>query len=318
MCLTLVVVPLSGCSPQKSRSFFAADTVCQITIYDGGTAVLDQAVELCKELAEMLDSHSDDSLLSKLNNSGYGETLDSRFIDVLERALYYSSIKDGIFDISIKPVTKLWNFKNGIIPTDAAVDKALLRVDYTKINIKENSVELNGAEVDLGAIAKGYIADRIINFLSRNGIKSAIVNLGGNISVLGKNKNRDFSIGITKPFEQKICAAIELSNRSVVTSGIYQRYNEKDGIIYHHLLDTATGKPKQNGLYSVTVIAPEAIDADALSTLCFLLGREEGIKLIEQTPNTEAVFIDDKNQLHLTSGLSIDASNKITIKQNTP
>lgn len=313
LCLSLFIIPLSGCNNQNTRTFFAADTVCQITLYDGGTAVLDQAVELCKELADMLDSHSADSLLSVLNSNGYGEQLDSRFIDVLQKGLYYSSLKDGIFDITIKPVSELWDFKNSIIPTEVDINKALSKVDYKRINISGNSVELNGAEIDLGAIAKGYITDRIINFLSRNGVKSAIVNLGGNVSVLGKNKSRDFSIGITKPFEQTICAAVELSDRSVVTSGIYQRYIEKDGVIYHHLLDTATGKPKQNGLYSVTVIAPEAIDADALSTLCFLLGKEEGMKLIEQTSNTEAVFIDDKNEIYLTSGLSIDASNKITI-----
>ena len=308
-----MITALSGCKQNLSRTFFAADTVCTITLYDGDSEVLDQAVTLCNDLANKFDSFNDHSEISKLNNQGIVTNPDKDLYELINKGLYYSRLKNGIFDITIKPVSELWDFKNQVIPTTANMNKALKKVGYKNIVVNKNSINLNHSKIDLGAIAKGYIADKIIYFLQENGVKSAIINLGGNVSVLGKNKNRDFLVGIAKPFEQTILASVKVSDMSVVTSGIYQRYIKKGDEIYHHLLNPKTGFPQNNGLASVTVIAENSVDADALSTLCFLLGKDKGMKLVDSLDNIEAVFVNDKNEILLTKGLKRDNNNIISI-----
>lgn len=302
MCSTL---SLKGCfSKTLSRTFFAADTVCTITLYDGDEEALDGAVDLCSSLANKLNCKDENSEVGKLNKEKSAPTPSDDLLNIIVSALYYCDKSDGVFDITVKPLSDLWDFKNGKIPTDAQIKSALEKVHYRNLVIRNNSITLkNNAELDFGAIAKGYIANNVSDFLVKNGVKSAIINLGGNVTVIGENGGENFNIGIQKPFDEGNAALISCSDMSVVTSGIYQRYFEKDGKIYHHLLNTKTGKPAQNNLYSVTIISPSAITADALSTLCFLLGIEKGMELLEDFENTEAVFIDENNQLHLTSGL---------------
>lgn len=312
--LSACLICFVGCRKNLSRTFFAADTVCTITLYDGSDKVLDGAVKLCNDLANKFDSYNEGSEISKLNNQGVTKKPDKDLYELVKKGLYYSDLKNGVFDITIKAVSELWDFKNQIIPTENQLTEAVKSVDYKRVVLSDNNIVLNDCKVDLGAIAKGYIADKIIYFLKENGVKSAIVNLGGNVSVLGKNKNRDFSIGIAKPFEQTVLASVKVNNMSVVTSGTYQRHIKKGGTIYHHLLNTKTGMPEQNGLTSVTIIAKSAVDADALSTLCFLLGKEQATKLIEEKEGIEAVFIDNKNELFLTSGLKLDKE-KVIIKK---
>jgi len=312
--LTATVTILSGCNQKISRTFFAADTVCTITLYDGNNEILDNAVTLCNDLANKFDSYNENSELSKLNKQGELENPDKDLYELIKKGLYYSQLKNGKFDITIKPVSELWDFKNEVIPPNDAIQKALNKVGYDRVVLNKKSIKLNNTIIELGAIAKGYIADKIIYFLQENGVNSAIVNLGGNISVLGKKKNQDFIVGIAKPFEQTTIASVKVSDMSVVTSGIYQRYIKKGDEIYHHLLNTKTGYPENNEFSSVTIIAKNSVDADALSTLCFLLGKEQATKLIEEKEGIEAVFIDNKNELFLTSGLKLDKE-KVIIKK---
>lgn len=307
---------LSGCEQTVSRTFFTADTVCTITLYRGGdAAVLDGAVALANELSGSLSCKEENSEVGQLNQTGISETPSSDLLALLDTARHYCHLSEGAFDITVKPLSDLWDFKNQIIPDKASLAAALPKVGYKNVSIENNAVCLqNGAEIDLGAIAKGYISDRIVSYLTGQGVTSAIINLGGNVYALGQNGDRDFSVGIQTPFSDTTSATLLVRDAAVVTSGTYQRCFEQDGILYHHLLDTKTGMPVQNSLTSVTIIAPNGTDADALSTLCFLLGKEEGMALIEQTPDTEAVFIDEKNTLHLTTGLSMDASKNIIYK----
>ncbi len=265
---------------------------------------MDRAVDLCNTIANKLNAKSQSSELAKLNKNGYLKTASNELLEVVKKGLYYSRLKNGIFDITIKPVSQLWDFKKGVIPKNDAIKTALASVDYKNIIISNGSIKLkNNCQIDLGAIAKGYIADKISDFLIKNGIKSALINLGGNVTVVGDKDDDAFNIGIQTPFDNSTCATIKAKDMSVVTSGIYQRYTEKDGVIYHHLLNTKSGMPEQNGLNSVTIITRSSADADALSTLCFLLGKDTGMAYIERLKNTEAVFIDKNNKLHLTSGL---------------
>ena len=156
--------------------------------------------------------------------------------------------------------------------------------------------------VDLGAIAKGYIADKIKDYLIKHKVNNALINLGGNILCVGDKMTEGYRIGITNP--QKTDESIistKVENKSVVTSGIYQRQMKVNHHVYHHILNPHTGYSYDNGLASVTIVSPTSIQGDALSTVCFSLGLEKGKALIESLDNVEACFIDTNNQITYTT-----------------
>ena len=177
-------------------------------------------------------------------------------------------------------------------------------VDYRNLSIDGRIVTLKKGSVDLGGIAKGYIADRVAAVLKEQGVRSALVDLGGNIVTVGNKAGQPFRIGIKDPADPaSLCAVLDGQDVSIVTSGIYERGFDQDGVRYHHLLDPATGMPVQNTLASVTVVCKNSADADALSTACFVMGEEQGIALIESLSDTEALFIRRDGEIRSTSGL---------------
>ena len=181
-------------------------------------------------------------------------------------------------------------------------------VNYENISVNDSTVTLADpeAKIDLGGIAKGFVADKIKSYMVQTGVTSAIINLGGNIVTIGGKKNSgNFNIGIQKPFgsSEEYSAIVKGSNLSIVTSGSYERYFKQDGKIYHHILDTKTGYPVDNRLLSVTIISEDSLSGDALSTSCFALGLKKGMRLIENTPEIEALFIDKDYKIHTSSGL---------------
>ena len=172
-----------------------------------------------------------------------------------------------------------------------------------------------GMVIDLGAIAKGYVADEIIKILEENNIKSAIVNLGGNVYVHGSKNGKDFKVGIRDPFSQDANAYFGIyktQDESIVTSGVYERYFIKNGVRYHHILSTSTGYPIDNELMSTTILTKNSMVADALSTTTFALGVDEGLKLIENTPGVEAIFVTKDKKVYITSGVNekLELTNK--------
>ena len=159
--------------------------------------------------------------------------------------------------------------------------------------------------IDLGAIAKGYIADRIKDYLTEQGVKSAIINLGGNVVCVGeKTDGKPFKIGLQKPFADRTetVAALDINDLSVVSSGVYERHFIQDGVNYHHILDPHTGYPYENGLTQVTIISKLSVDGDGLSTSCFALGLENGMKLADSLDGVYAVFITEDGELHYSEG----------------
>lgn len=308
---------LKGCFGKTlSRTFFAADTVCTITLYDGDEKILNGAVDLCNSLANRLNCKDENSEVYKLNNEKSSPSPSDDLLNIVTSALYYCEKSNGVFDVTVKPLSDLWDFKNEKTPNKNEISSALEKVGYKNLVIEKGSLTLkNNAELDLGAIAKGYMASKISDFLVENGVKSGIINLGGNVTVIGKNNGKNFTVGIQKPFEDGNAAVVSCSDTSVVTSGVYQRYFKKDGKIYHHLLNTKSGYPEQNELYSVTIISKSPTVADALSTLCFLLGREKATEFLKDFKGTEAVFIDQNQKIHLTSGLRL-SGNSIELKSN--
>lgn len=322
--ITVIIICayLSGCSrnyePVTETGFYL-DTVVQITLYDmDGHDSCSENIRECFAMIEryenLFSSTIEDSDIWKINHSGgVPVTVSDDTINLLQTALYYSELTDGRIDVTVLPLSSLWDFGsdgNAHRPDDNAVRKALSHIDYRTVQINGNTVTLSDPEaaIDLGFIAKGYIADRLKEFLIDQNVKSACINLGGNLITIGnKPDGQPYRIGIQKPFadEGEIITAIDITDSSVVSSGIYERYLYEDGILYHHLLDTSTGYPADNNIAGVTVISPSSVDADALSTTCFFLGLDDGMKLIESLDDTEVLFITTDGTLHYSDGFPL-------------
>lgn len=300
VCLILLLLSLCGCdrNTEISDTRFALDTVVTLTA-ECDSQTLDGAFSLCKNYENLLSRTISESDVYKLNNTSSFVKVSKDTLNILERSLYFSKISGGKFDVTICPVSMLWDFENGIVPSKNEIAEALKNVDYESIEINGEKVNLNGKKIDLGGIAKGYVADRLKEYFTEQGVEKGIINLGGNVMVFGK----EYRVGIKKPFSEDIAAVLLLKDKSAVTSGIYERYIEKDGEFYHHIIDTETGYGVENELASVTVVGDSSLDCDALSTVCMLMGTEKGLEIIENTPNTEAVFIDKNGNFTLSSGL---------------
>ena len=300
--MLLLLLLLCGCSQDENKALnsetrFLLDTACTVSA-DCDDETLSGAFAVCEELERLLSRTVKGSDVYRLNETDGFVSVSDDTLRLLEKSVYYGNLTDGKFDITVCPVSELWDFKNQIVPSRSEIAEALKSVDYHSIEIKGNTANLNGKKIDLGGIAKGYIADKVVSYLEGKGVKKALVNLGGNIKVTGK-----FNIGIRKPFTEEILLNMPLENKSAVTSGIYERYIEKNGEIYHHVLDPATGCGVKNELSSVTVIGENSADCDTLSTACLLLGTEKGKEIIENTAGTEAVFISRDGDITLTAGL---------------
>ena len=309
--LTLVLLMLCGCASQENKDTrFLLDTVVSLTA-DCDSETLDGAFALCEDYEKLLSRTKKGSDVYNLNTSTGFVEVDEHTVKIIEKAIYYGNLSGGKFDITIYPVSSLWDFNNEIIPSRDEIAAALKNIDYQSIETDENHVNLNGKKIDLGGIAKGYIADRLREYFKEQEVSEGIIDLGGNIVVFGE---RDYTVGIKKPFtENEIAATLKLRNKTVVTSGTYERYIPADIKLYHHILDPKTGYACDSDLTSATIITNSSMDADALSTISILLGLEEAKKLIKKTPDTEAVFIDQNGKLHYTSGLSFN-SGEFTLK----
>lgn len=295
---------LTGCSSHSkepiTKSDYYFDTIITITLYDSKNSnLLDECFAYCKDFENLISRTISGSDIDRINASG-GKPVEVSdiTIDLIKKGMEYGELTNGKFDITIAPLSILWNVKEnpGEIPSEAAISESLSYVNYKNIVIDGNTVALkdNNARIDLGGIAKGYVADHLKEYLLENGVKSALINLGGNVLTIGSKPNgTPFQIGIQKPFDEqnKAITSVSATNTSVVTSGSYERFFEKNGHIYHHIIDPSTGFPCENDLLSVTILSNDSITGDALSTSCFLLGLNDGIKLIESFENVGAIFI---------------------------
>lgn len=295
---------------------YALDTYVSVTIYDESlTDTAKAALSLCHDYEDIFSADKSSSELYQLNNAALScnepvtYELSEPLVDIISKGLYYGELTDGAFDITIAPVSSLWNISGGSvdIPDEGSIKTALDIVDFHKINVNSSSVTIDApAAIDLGGIAKGYIADNIKSYLIENDVDSALINLGGNILCVGsKPDGSAFTIGIKKPFSSvnEAIANISVHDLSVVTAGVYERYFYKNDKLYHHILSPYTGNPANTGLYSVTVISPASVDGDCLSTACLVMGLEKGKELIDSLEGIYAVFVTDKNEIVLSEGL---------------
>lgn len=278
----------------------------------------EKLLNYCDDILRDIENKMSDTIpgsdVSKINNnagSNFVNVSDDTFF-VIKEAIKYSNLSDGNFDITIGPVSDLWGIgtKNSNVPSTKEIQSILNLVDYKNIILDESnkSIKLkkSNMRIDLGAIAKGYAADIIVDYLKSNNVKSAIINLGGNIYTLGSKNNKEpFTVGIQDPTLPRgnSIGNIKTTNKSVVTSGIYERYIQKENKIYHHILNPSSGYPFENELSSVTIISNKSIICDALSTSVFGLGLDKGLDLIESLDNTDAILITKNKEIYLTSNI---------------
>ncbi len=312
-----LVIPLTTgeASPISACSYDLLHTVCTIQLYDSTDyAVLNECFAVIDKYEKLFSRTLEGSELYHINQSK--ETtfeVSDELRDILTIALSYGELSDGALDVSIAPLSSLWDFSSLEHKTEAPVQAKISAVkelvNYKNISLRGNTLTFakEGMQLELGAVAKGYIADRVKDFLLSKGVTSAIINLGGNILLVGEKPTGDaFHIGIQKPFEDRdavVVAISDLKDCSMVSSGIYERYfYDAEGTFYHHILDAKTGYPCDTNLLQVTIISKDSATGDALSTACFALGLNKGMELIHSLTDVYAVFMTSDGKLHFSDG----------------
>jgi thiamine biosynthesis lipoprotein len=312
----LAVMLLSGCERKTepiSKSGFMLNTFVTVTIYDkDDPKILDGCLELCRSYENILSKTLEGSEVYKLNHRPANQqtvTVSDDIKALITEAQNYSERSGGGFDVTIEPLSSLWNFtsENPVIPPDKEIKEAVKKVDYKNLKLEGNTLTFLSPDttLDFGAVAKGYIADRLKDYLLEKGVKSAIINLGGNVLCVGeKPDGTPFKIGLQKPFADRneTIETLNIRDMSVVSSGVYERHFIKDGTNYHHLLNPRDGYPFQNGLVSVTILSKVSADGDGMTTACFSLGLEEGLKLVNSLDGIYGIFITDDYEVYYSDG----------------
>ena len=322
--LIFTILFLSGCMDRQNQSVQVMDTaeyfgtIITITLYGEDEKLLkssiEQAFDECKRLESICSAKSPDSELYKLNQTAAESavTVSEELFNLIEKGLYYYELSDGNLDISIGKLIDLWGIgtDHPQIPTDAE-RTALLELNGCKniiLDKNKKTIQYTNplVQIDLGAIAKGYAADKIKNFLvEKKHIKSGILNLGGNVMTIGeKIDGSAWKVGLTNPQNiGELYGVMLVKDHCVVTSGNYEKYFIEDEKKYHHILNPTTGYPAESGIISATVIGDNATLCDALSTACFIIGIEKALELIEGLDEVECILIDEAMQYHVSSGM---------------
>ncbi|MDR2132065.1 MAG: FAD:protein FMN transferase [Clostridiales Family XIII bacterium] len=293
-------------------------TVVTISVHDAAPsdAELETLLGACFLAVEDVDARmspnratGEQAAVNGAAGDGFVEVSEELY-GLLSRAKDIAELSGGAFDPTIGPVTALWK-RNGVfgrLPSSEEISERLPLVDHKRLELRAPrmvSLANRGMALDLGGIAKGCACDGAAAVLREGGVRHAVLDFGGNVCVMGSRPDgSDWRVGIRPPLirESGVACVVEVSELSVVTSGGYERFFERDGTIYHHLLDPKTGLPARAGLLSATVIAPSSTEADGLSTACFVLGLEEGMRLLSER-GLEGVFIDEDLRIHVTDGL---------------
>lgn len=319
--LLLIAISILGINKKKAKQksvikqFLALGTIIQLKVYGEKTEeAIDEVVNKLNDIDDKMSVFKEYSEASRINeNAGklpQKVSKDTYFL--LKKAVEYSELLKGTFDPTIRPLVDLWGIgtENAKIPSESEIINKLKLVDYRDIilNEEESSIKLKneGQKIDFGGIAKGYAADEVRSILEKNKIKSALIDLGGNIFALGKKSDGTaWNIGIQNPFNTRgeCVGVINAINKSVVTSGNYERYFLRDGKRFHHIIDPQTGYPSDSEIISATIVSDKSLDGDGLSTGIYIMGLNESMKLIESLKNIDAIFITESKKVYVTSGI---------------
>lgn len=308
---------------KKTEEFLAMDTVVTITVY-GYEA--EDAIELAKYEIERLDEMwsvgKPDSEINRINRGELTEmSADTEYI--LEKSRYLNKETDGAFDITIRPLVKLWGFENKqlYIPSENEIQKALSKCGMDKIETEYENIKLyDGAELDFGGIAKGYTSDRLMKIFGEFNIRYAIVSIGGNIQCFGRKTDGDkFNIAIKNPYDtSEIFGSVKVSEAAVISSGGYERYftDEKTGKKYCHIIDPKTGKPVESDIESVTIVSIDGTMADGLATSLYVMGITKAIEYWKMhNSEFDFVILGNDNTVYATAGIADSLTTDYKVKE---
>lgn len=312
---TLISCGKEKVSDPLSKTNFFMGTVVTITLYDNqDEAIINKAFDRVKEIESLVSINTTGTELDKVNdNAGIAPVkVSNDTYTIVKKGLEYTKLTNGAFNIAIGPIVKLWSIglPEARIPEQYEIAEKLNYIDYNNLELNDNDqtifLKKKGMLIDLGGIAKGYTADQISLILRNEGVTSAIIDLGGNIYALGKKaENTPWKIGIQNPSLNRgeIVGSIQVENKSIVTSGIYERFIEDGDKKYHHILSSETGYPYENEIAGITIISNTSMDGDALSTSVFAMGVEKGLEFVNSQKDIEAIFITKNNKIFLSDGM---------------
>lgn len=332
-----IVLMASGCGnmgkTMNTTTLFAMDTVMEIQIA-GDQEILTEAEQRIRDIEKKVSVTDKDSEIYKLNDECSAK-LSEDTAKIMDGALKMCDKTDGALDITIYPVLREWGFTTGEykVPDETRLEELLEYVDYSKVELSfderliaddasgyisgeaENADESvaccsipENTKVDLGSVTKGYTSGVLSDFFKEKGVKSGLINLGGNVQCIGtKPGGEPWKVAIKSPFPDTrsgIYGVLEASDIAIITSGGYERFFEEDGVTYWHILDPETGRPAHSGLASVTIAGRDGLTCDALSTALFVKGLDEAIRIWKESSDFEAIFITEDGEVYITEGLS--------------
>lgn len=317
LCSILILIFSTGKNEKVPiiKEAYSLGTIIQLKVYGRrAKKATEEAIEKLNEIDDKMSAFKDYSEISKINTYAGKEpqivSNDTYF--VIKKAVEYCSLSKGAFDITIRPLVNLWGIgkTDARVPVNNEIEESRKLVNYKDIVLNENNNSIflknQKQEIDVGGIAKGYAADEVKNILIKNNIKNAIIDLGGNIFALGKKEDgTPWRVGIQDPLKSRgeFVGVITAINKSIVTSGNYEKYFIQEGKTFHHIINPSTGYPSESDIISVTIISDYSIDGDGLSTGVYIMGIDKAIKLIEGINGVDAIFITKDKEIHVTSGI---------------
>lgn len=319
ICTVIVFTSCTNIEVPQTHRFIALNTTCSITVYNRKKVNLESVEKIVKDFESKISFHLPESKINKINSFAGEKSVevDNELFYLIEKSIFFSELSKGYFDPTIGSLSKLWGIgSKNYLPDTREIDEILEKINYTKIEVESKNVllEEQGMMLDLGGIAKGYISDIVKAHLKEIGVESAIINLGGNISLLGRKKGKlPWKVGIQNPkgIRGEELGVLSLVGKNVISSGSYERFFKKDGVVYHHILNPFTGYPKDGDIIASTIISEKGLDGDALSTITFGSSLEE-IGRIKNEISFEGIFILKNNDVYITSGLR----NKFVLRDN--
>lgn len=322
-CIMLIPFLLIGCSKKEVNTEYEKveellGTVITAKVYgENGEEALEAAFNRVKEIEDTMSVKKEDSEITEVNNNAYKEEVEisEDLYFVIEKALYYAELTNGALDPSLGKIVDLWGIgtENARVPSLEELTPLIGKRNYKNIILNKEKSTVRfldpNIKLDLGAIAKGYAADEMKDILCNEyNIKNGMLNLGGNVMAIGTKLDGSlWKVGITDPINnEKVYGAVSIDDKTVVTSGNYERYFIENGIRYHHIIDPSNGCPSNAGIISSTIICNKSIDADALSTSTYILGKDKALELIEGLEDFEGIFIEENGEVWTTSGITSD------------